>query len=347
MNKSRLLSLALACLMTLSLITGCAQSKGAATDLADATAPKAADASTAASSAVASEVLEATQSGTNAVADATAAGIRLTDMKGREISLDAPAGRIVALTASDCEILYAIGAGDTLVGRGEYCDYPAEVSSIPSVQSGAETNIEQIIGLKPQVVIMSTMTQTVEQVDALENAGITVVVSEAKDIAGVYTAINMIGAITGKVSDAKSLVDQMKSVFSEISAKVPANTGKTVYFEVSPLEYGLWTAGSGTFLNELAGMLGLKNAFADLDGWAEISQEQVIKRNPDYIVTITMYSGSGVLPVDEIKARDGWQNISAVKNNAILNADSNSISRPGPRLADALKTMYSFIYGNA
>jgi iron complex transport system substrate-binding protein len=193
---------------------------------------------------------------------------------------------------------------------------------------------------------MNTMTQTVEQVEALENAGITVVVSKATDIAGVYTAINMIGALTGKVSEANSVVGQMKSVFSEISGKVPVNTGKTVYFEVSPLAYGLWTAGSGTFMNELAGMLGLKNAFADLDGWAEISQEQVIKRNPDYIVTITMYSGSGVSPVDEIKARDGWQNISAVKNNAILNADSNSISRPGPRLADALKTMYSFIYGN-
>ena len=341
MKKSRLISFALACLMTLALVTGCAQSAGTTTETSPTTLIK----TEAPSEAAVTSKAEAS-SASNTASAASLSGISLTDMTGREINLNAPARRIVALAAADCEILYAIGAGDTLVGRGEYCDYPAEISSIPSVQSGAETNIEQIIGLNPQVVIMNTMTQTVEQVETLENAGITVVVSEATDIAGVYTAINMIGALTGKVSEANSVVDQMKSVFSEVSGKVPVSTGKTVYFEVSPLEYGLWTAGSGTFMNELAGMLGLKNAFADLDGWAEISQEQVIERDPDYIVTITMYSGSGVSPVEEIKARDGWQNISAVKNNAILNADSNSISRPGPRLADALKTMYSFIYGN-
>ena len=87
--------------------------------------------------------------------------------------------KIVALTAADCEILYAIGAGDTLVGRGEYCDYPAPVADVPAVQSGAETNIEQIISLRPQVLLMSTMDQTEEQVSQLDTAGISVVVSNA------------------------------------------------------------------------------------------------------------------------------------------------------------------------
>ena len=76
-------------------------------------------------------------------------------MKGREIQLDAPVTRVVVLAASDCEILYALGAGDTLVGRGEYCDYPEDVAAIPSVQSGSETNIEQIVALSPQAVIMA------------------------------------------------------------------------------------------------------------------------------------------------------------------------------------------------
>ena len=75
------------------------------------------------------------------------AAVTVTDMTGREITLDAPATRVVALTASDCEILYALGAGDTLVGRGEYCDYPEDVQAVPSVQSGYETNVEQIIAL--------------------------------------------------------------------------------------------------------------------------------------------------------------------------------------------------------
>ena len=171
----------------------------------------------------------------------------VTDMMGREIALPGPASRVVALTAADCEILCALGCEDALVGRGEYCDYPASVLDKPSVQSGYETNIEQIIALEPQVVLMATMAQTVEQVEALENAGIRVVVSDAQDIAGVYTAIRLIGALMGRDAEAEALAADME----------------------------------------------------------------------------------------------------AVRNGDILNADSNEISRPGPRLTDAAETLYDFVYGEA
>lgn len=273
------------------------------------------------------------------------ATVTVTDMTGREITLDKPADKIVALTASDCEILYAIGAGNTLVGRGTYCDYPSEVLDIPVVASGDETNIEEILALEPQVVIMSTMAQAEEQIAALEEAGVKVVVSDADDIEGTYVAINLIGQLTGHVDEATAVIDTMKTTFDEIKAKATGDGTQTVYFEVSPLEYGLWTAGANTFMNELAEMAGLKNAFADVDGWAQISEEQVIERDPDYIVTITMYYGEGPTPVEEIKSRAGWQNLKAVTSDHILNADSNEISRPAPRLADAAQTLYDFVYG--
>ena len=266
-------------------------------------------------------------------------------MTGREITLDAPATRVVALTASDCEILYALGAGDTLVGRGEYCDYPEEVQAVASVQSGYETNVEQIIALEPQVVLMATMAQTKEQVEALEAAGVHVIVSDAQDIAGVYTAIELIGAVTGKNDEAAALIAGMKDSFAAIAAKAEGDGSKTVYFEVSPLEYGLWTAGKGTFMDELAQMIGLKNAFEDVEGWAAISEEQVLERDPDYIVTISMYYGEGPTPVEEIMGREGWQELKAVKNEAVFNADSNEVSRPGPRLVDAAQALYDFVYG--
>ncbi|MBR1812678.1 MAG: ABC transporter substrate-binding protein [Lachnospiraceae bacterium] len=273
--------------------------------------------------------------------------VTFTDMTGREITLDAPADRIVALTASDCEILYALGAGDKLVGRGEYCDYPAEVFEVPSVQSGYETNIEQIIELKPDVLVMATMAQTVEQVEQLENAGIKVVVSDAQNIEGVYTAINMLGTLTGKTAEATTIVDSMKKTFDEVSAKADEESAGSIYFEVSPLQYGLWTAGKGTFMDEIANMLGLKNAFADVEGWAEISEEQVIERAPDYILTITMYFGEGPTPEEEILSRKGWENIPAVKNQKILNLQNNELSRPAPRLADAARMLYDLIHGTA
>ena len=277
-----------------------------------------------------------------AMAEGTA--VTLTDMMGREITLAEPATRIVALTAADCEILCALGCEDALVGRGEYCDYPASVLEKSSVQSGYNTNIEEIIALQPQVVLMGTMAQTTEQVEALAQAGIQVVVSDAQNIEGVYTAIRLIGAIMGKNAEAEAMVANMQAAFADIAAKSEA-TGKTVYFEVSPLQWGLWTAGKNTFMDELAAMCGLENAFADVDGWAEISEEQVLARDPDYIVTITMYFGEGPTPVEEIKGRAGWDALKAVVNDHILNADSNEISRPGPRLKDAAETLFNFVYG--
>lgn len=270
--------------------------------------------------------------------------VTVTDMTGREITLEAPAARVVALTAADCEILYAIGAGDALVGRGEYCDYPAEVVNVPSVQSGAETNLEQIIALAPQALLMGTMAQTEEQVAALEAAGIQVIVSDAQNIDGVYAAINLIGAVVGKADEAAALVENMRQSFSDAAALAAGNEGKTVYFEVSPLAYGLWTAGKGTFMDEIATMLNLTNIFADLTGWAEVSEEQVLARNPDVIVTIAMYFGEGPTPDEEILSRAGWEGVAAVRDGAILNLPNNELSRPGPRLADGAKALGEFVY---
>ena len=273
--------------------------------------------------------------------------VTITDMAGREITLAEPATRVVALTAADCEILYALGAGDLLVGRGEYCDYPAAVLEVPSVQSGYETNLEQILALEPQVLLMAMMAQPEEHVAALEAAGVRVVVSDAQDIPGVYTAIEMIGALLGRETEAAGMIDSMKAAFSELAEGAGGDGEKTVYFEVSPLEYGLWTAGADTFMNEIAELLGLRNAFADVSGWAEISEEQVLERNPDYIVTISMYFGEGPTPVEEILGRAGWQNVTAVKNGAILHLENNELSRPSCRLVDGARALYQFVYGAA
>ena len=336
MKKTRVLALLLAIVMLFALLTGCAakqepdQQEPAQTEDTAAQQPEAEEPAQEEEPAEEPETAEP--------------AVTLTDMTGREITLDEPATRIVALTPSDCEILYAIGAGDLLVGRGKYCDYPAEVLDIPAVESGSDTNIEQIVELQPQVLIMSTMSQTDEQVQQLEAAGIHVVVSDAQDIDGVYTAINMIGELVGKQDEAASVVESMQKTFDEIKANAGDGT-KTIYFEVSPLEYGLWTAGTGTFMDEIANMMGLKNCFSDVEGWAGISEEQVLERNPDYILTISMYYGEGPTQEEENASRAGWENVTAVKNGKILNLQNNELSRPAPRLAEGAKALYDFVYG--
>ena len=272
-------------------------------------------------------------------------GVTVIDMTGREITLEGAVDRIVAVTASDCEILCALGAGDKLVGRGEYCDYPAEVLEKPVVKSGAETNLEEILALQPQVVLMGTMAQTKEQVESLESAGVKVIVSEATDLEGVYYAIRMIGKVVGRDAEAQALTDGMQAAFADLSARAE-DTGKTVYFEISELAYGLWTAGSGTFMDDLGKLCGLKNIFSDLNSWQSVSEEQVEDRKPDFIITTTSYSyATGLDGVTEIVSRDGWGDIPAVKNQQVYAVDYNAITRPGPRLVDAAEQLFQIVYG--
>ena len=282
----------------------------------------------------------------SALCEAPESGITVTDMFGREIHLNAPAERIIALSPADCEILCALGCEELLVGRGAYCDYPESILELPVLESGAQTNIEQILALAPQVVVMADMAQTKEQVAQLENSGIAVVVINADSIDGVYEAIGILGALTARDAEAQQMIADMQTVFADITAKAQ-NTGKTVYFEISPLEWGLWTAGGGTFMDELAQICGVENVFADVEGWGEVSAEQVLQRNPDYIVTTSVSYGDGPTPVEEILGREGWQGVSAIASGNVFNADNNQITRPGPRLADAANALYEFISGAA
>ena len=276
---------------------------------------------------------------TASLAESTA--ITVTDMHGREITLTEPATRIVAVQPSDCEILCAIGCEDALVGVGQWCDYPASITSLPKVQSGKETNIEEILNLNPQVVLMNDMSQSEDQVKLLEENGVTVVVSTTSDIASVYTAIRLIGALMGKDENAEALIADMQATIDEIRAK-SEGVEKSVYFEISPPPY-LYSCGSSSFTHEIAEICGLKNIFGDQsDAWLMISDEQVIERNPDYII---LMNGMGDAGIDEILSREGWGDITAVREKNVYYDGTSMMTRPGPRLKDAIIELYNFVNG--
>jgi iron complex transport system substrate-binding protein len=271
--------------------------------------------------------------------------ISVTDMEGRTTTFDTVPDKIAVLLASDVEILYKLDAQDRIIAVGESCNYPKEALKKKVISTGKNLNIEQIIALAPKAVVMGKMGQTKEQIQQLEDAGIKVLVTNSQNIEDTYVAIKMLGKLTGKEKQAAHLIKYMKDSFAQIRKKENKGSEKTVYFEVSPLEYGLWTAGKGTFMQELADIVGVKNAFGDVAGWAKISEEQVIDRNPDYIITSTMYDGKGKKPVDEILGRPSWEKITAVKNKKVFQGDSDMMTRPGPRLVDAAAALYDFVYG--
>ena len=276
----------------------------------------------------------------------TASGpITVVDQMGNEVTLEKVPDKIVVLTAAPCEIIFALGAGDKVIARGKYCDYPEEALALPETGSAGDTNIEDIIAMEPDLVIWDSMGQTEDQYNALTAAGIPVLSTNADTFETTYESIILIGKVLGKDAEAETIVNDMKQSFEQIEkdAKEAGIEGKTVYFEVSPLVWGLWSAGTDTFMQEIADLLGLKNIFDDTTGWVQVSEEQVIERNPDYIVTITMYYGEGPRPEEEIASRDGWENVSAVKDGNILCIDTNLLSRPAPRLVDGAKTLLEFI----
>ena len=267
--------------------------------------------------------------------------ITVTDMFGREVTIEGPVTRVIAMAPGDCEILCALGCEDALVGRGLYCDYPASMLAVPAVQSGTNMNLEEILALNPQVIILNDMAHTTDQVAMLEQNGIVVIATEADSLEEVYVNIRLLGQIMGKEAEAEAIIADMQATFADIAAR-STGSGKTVYFEVMPLEWGLWSAGTNTFMHELAEICGVTNAFADIDGWQAISQEQVIARSPDYIVLVT---GMGDTAVDEVMGRAGWGDITAVRNGKVYNADSYTMTRPGPRLKDAAVDLFNFLYG--
>ncbi len=278
----------------------------------------------------------------------TGGKVEITDAVGGTVTLAKPAQKIIAMVPSDVEILYELGAGGQIAAVGEYCDWPAEALDKPSVGTGENTSVEQLIALQPDLVIIGVMAQDAAHSEALTSAGIPVMVTDSQTIEDTYITIGKIGTLAGKSAEADKLVEFMKNKFAEITANAensPLAERKSAYVEVSPLEFGLFTCGKGTFIDELMTIAGVNNAFGDMEGWPMISEEQVIGRNPDVILTTSDGSFGPPDPVAEINARAGWDTITAVASGAVKMIDSDMCTRPGPRLMDAAQAVYDAVYG--
>jgi iron complex transport system substrate-binding protein len=271
--------------------------------------------------------------------------VTVTDSRGTEIAVAQVPKRIVSMVPSTTEVIYALGAGDSVIAVSKYCNYPPEADSKPEVATGKETNVEAIVGMKPDAVFMTKMGQTDDQIGQLEGAGIKVFVFDSKTIADVYMQIETTGKILGKTSEAAKIVADMKSTFEEVKAMTKDLPKKTAYVEVSPLKYGIWTTGKNTFMDELMTISNIENVFAAVEGWKEVSEEEVIAKNPDFILS-TVSENYGVDDtVADIKSRKNWKNVKAVKDGNVFKVDTDLVTRPGPRLADAAKELVKLVYG--
>ncbi|WP_271001760.1 ABC transporter substrate-binding protein [Listeria seeligeri] len=253
--------------------------------------------------------------------------IEVKDATGETITLKEAPTKIISLMPSNTEILFSLGLGDDVIGVSAYDDYPAETKNIEKVVS-TNVDTEKIISLKPDLVLghESMLSSQKDAYQQLKDAGINLfVVPDATNLKDTEKTITTIGELTATDKEAKQVTTSMEDQKAAIEKKAKElKTSPKVWIEISP---DLYTAGKGTFMNEMLELAGGTNIVTE-DGFIPYNEEKVIEQNPDIILSVYPDAKS------TIEKRTAWKDISAVKNDQIYEMDANKLSRPGPRLLE-------------
>jgi iron complex transport system substrate-binding protein len=273
-----------------------------------------------------------------------AAGITLTDGLGRQVQLESAAQRVVSLAPSNTEILFALGAGDKVVGRDEVSDYPAEALALPTVGGWSGFSAEAIVALEPDLVLAAEINSP-ELVAELEGLGLTVYyLSNPKTLEELYVNIEIVATLTGR--DATKLTDSLKARVAAVDEKIaPLSYHPTVFYEVDATDPSKpYSVGPGTFIHLLINRAGGANAVelaGITDPYPQISLEQLVVAPPDFIILGDSMWGT---TAEAVAARPGWDTLKAVVEGKVFPFDDNLVSRPGPRLVDGLEALAKLLH---
>ena len=275
--------------------------------------------------------------------------------------------RIVSLSPSNTEMLFAVGAGNKVVGVTDHCDYPEELlqklKKHQTVSVGGYWNpsVDSIKSLKPDLIVASShhctvktnycktncirkCEQTIKIAKKLESLGFNVLILSPHSLDDVLDQILLIGNITGNVMEAEALVLNLKKRINAVTINLKKTSKKPkVYFEVWNNPY--ISVNSKTWIGDLLDLAGGTNIFADsVTEWPIISSKEIIKKNPDIMIfpvipDVPRFWGS----FEDIKKRQGWHNVNGILNNRLYEIPRDFISRPGPRLVDALELLVTMI----
>lgn len=265
--------------------------------------------------------------------------LTFVDDYNRTVSLDGYPQRIVSVAPTPTEMLFAVGAGDLIVGLDAWSDYPAQTKNITKV-GDFELNLEQIITLKPDLIVSGDLVPTAD-LETLASNGIPYMIIADRTLSDVYGSIQLIGNVTDHASNASLLVKSLKD-------RVEAVTNKTLATGVSHpkiyLEYWpMFTFGPDSFGDDIIRLAGGTNIGAIKDTeYPSVTDEFVVSQNPDIIVYTT--GPSTTTNSTEIQARPGWNQTNAVSHMKIYSMDDNLISRYGPRIIDGLELLAAIIH---
>ncbi len=256
-------------------------------------------------------------------------GLAVTDDAGRAVALTRPARRIVSLLPSFTELLFAIGAGDRLVGRTHWCDYPPAALAVPDVGDGMPPSVEAVAARHPDLVVMYRSGQNLPAAAQLERLGIPVVLVDLNQLTDLGRAARILGRLTERERSADSLALSMDS----LAAQPPAPSPYSLVFIVwdnPPI-----VIGAGSYLDRIAALAGARNVFRDIHvPSAQVSIETIVARDPDFVAVL---ADSAVPP--RWTARPEWRVVRAVRRGRVLLLPGQLFGRPGPRAAEAVREL--------
>ncbi|HUF35215.1 MAG TPA: helical backbone metal receptor [Gemmatimonadales bacterium] len=263
-----------------------------------------------------------------------AAGVPVVDDAGDTVLVAPPARRIASLIPATTELLFALGAGSSLVGRTAWCDYPAAAAEVPNLGDGITPNLETILAASPDLVILYNSAQNARAAARLRELGIPVLRLTTDALSDVGRVARKLGALTGHTRQADSLAAALDTALA--AASVPPGPDSPgvllLVWEQPPM-----TVGRGSFLSELVERAGGRNLFGDIAGAdATVSIEAIAVRDPDLVLTTA--DGPSAF-VD----RPEWQAVPAVRKRRFLKVTGSEFSRPGPRTPSAIRTLASLL----
>jgi len=269
--------------------------------------------------------------------DASNFPLRLADDSGAQVELDAPPAKIVSLSAAHVEVLFAIGAGDQLVAGDLFSDCPAAAAELEHLDSFTPS-VEAITALEPDLVLVFYDPGGLR--DSLEGAGVDVfMLNSPESVTNVLDQMDLLGQVTGHPKEAGDYVAGMNDRIDEIIAGLPEAAPPTVFHEV---DNTLYSAGPGSFVGDLYDILETLNIAEETgEPFPQMSNEAVIAAAPEVIILADEEAGENA---ETVSARPGWDSIPAVQNGRIHPVDPDIVSRPGPRLIEALETLAALLY---
>lgn len=259
-----------------------------------------------------------------------------------EVTLPKKPERIVSFVPASTETLFALGLEGSVIAVTQYDNYPEGVQNKVEYvfEDSLKPNVEQVLKLNPDLIVLGMHDE--KTVSSLRNLQIPVVQMNPQSLNETYLAIEKFGLLTGTQAEAKKIVEEMKQKEKNISDKVATikeSERTKVWLEVDP---NLFTAGEGTFLDELLSKAGGINIAKDVKGWAQYSAEQVIAQNPQVILDTYSYYVPNVK--ESILSRPAWQSIDAVKSKRVYDLNSDMVTRPGPRIVEGLDSIAQALY---